>query len=103
MIIGADVTIYYLCLHMCDKEFIATMVSSVLSYAVSPFYPRRRSSQQHIIRQRVSDVPRFPGCSKLLTNSRGASERRRSGRCDNRRSIVRQSNTTLPRFVCESH
>lgn len=55
-----------LCLHMCDKEFIAMMVSSVLSYAMSPSCPRRRSSQQHIIWQRVSDIPRFPDVPNFL-------------------------------------
>lgn len=83
----ADVTVYYLCPHMYDEVFIATMVLSYFPTPVS--FLRSWSSQQHIIRRRVPDVPAFPGRSpNLLPIPAAHLERRRSGRRDNRRSIA---------------
>ena len=87
----ADVTIYYLCVHMCDKEFMATMV---LSCRI-PILPLTSwSSQQHIIRRRFQCVPRIPDVLNFLPIPAMHLNGWRFGRCDNRRSIVRQSNTT---------
>lgn len=71
----ADVTVYYLCVHMCDKEFMATMVPSYFP-AVFPSFPWHRGPLNSILFADAFPMcSAFPGCSKLLTNSRGASER----------------------------